>query len=151
MFGGILIKIGFLAALASSVLYFLSTRRDNGSDRQIARASYHGAVVALMTASAYLLYLILTHNFQFTYVWSYSSSDLPLPLLMSTMYAGQEGSFMLWALFTSIIGVFLTVYYLAKVKDPPKPKETSLKEILSETPDICIRRSPFRQVRALEC
>jgi cytochrome c-type biogenesis protein CcmF len=47
-------------------------------------------------------------------VWSYSSTDLPLSLLISTFYAGQEGSFMLWALYTSLIGVFLMSYTARK-------------------------------------
>jgi cytochrome c-type biogenesis protein CcmF len=57
-----------------------------------------------------LLYLILTHQFQYTYIWNYSSTDLPTPLLVSTFYAGQEGSFSLWALYTTIIGVALMQY-----------------------------------------
>lgn len=57
-----------------------------------------------------LLYLILNHQFQYKYVWEYSSTTLPLPLLMSTFYAGQEGSFMLWALYTSVIGIVLMLY-----------------------------------------
>jgi cytochrome c-type biogenesis protein CcmF len=60
-----------------------------------------------MSTAAVLLYLILTHQFQYTYVWSYSSRELSTPLLISTFYAGQEGSFMLWTLFTSLIGIFL--------------------------------------------
>ncbi|TLY33444.1 MAG: cytochrome C biogenesis protein, partial [Ignavibacteria bacterium] len=57
-----------------------------------------------------LLYFILTHQFQYTYVWNYSSTDLPTPLLVSTFYAGQEGSFSLWTLYTSIIGIILMQY-----------------------------------------
>ena len=50
-----------------------------------------------------------------------------------------------WQYLYAIAGVFFTVFYLSRVKDPPKPKETSLKAILSETPVICLRRSAFRQ------
>ena len=50
-----------------------------------------------------------------------------------------------WQYLYAIIGVFLTIYYLAKVTDPPKPKSTSLGQILVETPVICLRRTPFRQ------
>ncbi len=73
----------------------------------LARAFYHLTVISVILGSATLLYLILTHQFQYTYVWSYSSRALSTPLLISTFYAGQEGSFMLWALFTALIGVFL--------------------------------------------
>ena len=61
----------------------------------------------MVALSAYMMYNILEHNFQFTYIWSYSSKNLPLHLLISTFYAGQEGSFMLWTLLLSLIGVFL--------------------------------------------
>lgn len=45
----------------------------------------------------------------------------------------------------AIVGVFFTLYFLAKVKDLPKPRETTLREIARETPAICLRRSPYRQ------
>ncbi|NDV60909.1 MFS transporter [Puniceicoccales bacterium CK1056] len=50
-----------------------------------------------------------------------------------------------WQYLYAIAGVFFTIYFLSKVKDPPKPKETSLRRIFSETPKICLRSSPFRQ------
>jgi cytochrome c-type biogenesis protein CcmF len=73
------------------------------------------AASAVVGAAAFLLHLILTHQFQYTYVWSYSSRELPTPLLISTFYAGQEGSFMLWTLYTSLIGLLL-MRYTAKMK-----------------------------------
>ncbi len=49
-------------------------------------------------------------NFQYTYVWNYSSTQLPLHLLISSFYAGQEGSFLLWSLLMAIIGAALIPY-----------------------------------------
>jgi MFS family permease len=50
-----------------------------------------------------------------------------------------------WQYLYAIIGTVLTIYFLSKVTDPPKPAQTSLREILHETPVLCLRRSPFRQ------
>jgi MFS family permease len=50
-----------------------------------------------------------------------------------------------WQYTYAVVGVFLTLYYLGKVKDPPPPEETSLREITTETPRVCISPSPFRQ------
>ncbi len=107
MIGGILLKIAFVSAVVSLLGYAQHHRK--GTDRSlfIGRALYHSTVVAVILSSATLLYAILTHQFQYTYVWSYSSRALSTPLLISTFYAGQEGSFLLWALFTALIGVFL--------------------------------------------
>lgn len=108
--GGIIIKLAFLSALAAAFFYYRGHKENSSRWVSFARGGYHLATLSLMTSSAIFLYLILTHQFQYTYIWNYSSTDLPLSLLLSTFYAGQEGSFTLWALYTSIIGVFLMQY-----------------------------------------
>ena len=107
MVGSILVKLAFVSSVLSVALYFQTHRRNDTKYLQWARLFFHVTVVTVMATAAVLLYLILTHQFQYSYVWSYSSRELSLPLLISTFYAGQEGSFMLWTLFTSLIGVFL--------------------------------------------
>ncbi|HCV41872.1 MAG TPA: cytochrome C biogenesis protein, partial [Bacteroidetes bacterium] len=107
MIGSILIKLAFVTSLLSVMCYFQVHLQRNDRFLKWARIFFHTTVVTVMVTSAFLLYLILTHQFQYTYVWSYSGRELSIPLLISTFYAGQEGSFMLWTLFTSLIGVFL--------------------------------------------
>src|SRR2546427_419659 len=112
MIGGILVKVAFLSILTSGASYYLAFRKSS-SYLNVGRYAYHLTACLVLSFCAYLVYLILTHQFQYTYVWNYSSTDLPTPLLLSTFYAGQEGSFSLWALYTTIIGVFL-MHYTAK-------------------------------------
>jgi len=107
MIGGIFIKIAFVACLVSVLAYARNHLRGTPGSLAFARGLYHLTVISVILGSATLLYLILTHQFQYSYVWSYSSRALSTPLLISTFYAGQEGSFMLWALFTALIGIFL--------------------------------------------
>ncbi|MBW7888952.1 MAG: cytochrome c biogenesis protein CcsA [Bacteroidetes bacterium] len=110
MLGAILVKITFASTLFSVILYFFNFRKHSDELLKYARQFYYIAVSGFLIISGMMLYFILTHQFQYYYVWAYSSTDLPLPLLVSTFYAGQEGSFMLWALYTSIIGLFLIRY-----------------------------------------
>jgi cytochrome c-type biogenesis protein CcmF len=138
--GGLAVKLAFLSGLATAVLYYL-VHRGVSTALTPARASYHLSVTSLLTAAAVLLYLILTHQFQYTYVWNYSSTDLPLPLLISTFYAGQEGSFMLWALYTAIIGVFLMQYASQKAYEPEVMAVYAL--ILSFLVLMLIVKNPF--------
>lgn len=114
MIGSIIIKFAFLGIIVSLGAYYLSFRNQNKKFLTYARAGYHTSVVGLMIASAILMYLILTHQFQYTYVWSYSSMALPTGLLASSFWAGQEGSFLLWALFAGLVGVFLMSYSTKK-------------------------------------
>ncbi len=118
MLGGILVKLAFVACLVSIIAFYENHRSGNLKALRLGRWMFHATVITVLAFSAVQLYNILTHQFQYTYVWSYSSRDLPTPLLISTFYAGQEGSFMLWALFTALIGVFLMDYSSRKGYEP---------------------------------
>ncbi len=110
MIGSIIVRIAFGASLLAVLFYYLDHRKHSDRLLLFARTSYRTAVAAMIGAAALLIYLIMTHQFNYAYVWNYSSTDLPGPLLFSTFYAGQEGSFSLWAFYTSIVGLALMWY-----------------------------------------
>ncbi len=68
---------------------------------------YSAGSIGILLALCTLLYLILNHDYSVAYVFSYSSSDLPIGFLISTLWGGQEGTFLLWAGFTVIMAFFL--------------------------------------------
>ncbi len=109
MIGNILITFALMASVFSIIMYYL-TYKGNSNTLKFARIGYHASTIAIIAASAYLLQAILTHSYQFNYVYNYSNSDLSTGMLMSTFWAGQEGSFMLWLLFTAISGLVLMEY-----------------------------------------
>ncbi|MCX6151833.1 MAG: cytochrome c biogenesis protein CcsA [Ignavibacteriales bacterium] len=109
MVGSILLTLALIASVLSSVMYFLNYRGYNNT-LNIARISYHAMAIFVIVAATLLLHAVLTHQYQYKYVYDYSGSGLPLGLLISTFYAGQEGSFFLWTLFTVIVGVVLQQY-----------------------------------------
>ena len=104
-----LIPIVFAASLVSAASYWLVSR-----GRQefygTARMCYHLATIGVMVSAAILMYLLQTDQFQYTYVWEYSSRELSPIFKYSAFYAGQEGSFLLWTLYISIIGIVLMQY-----------------------------------------
>jgi len=69
------------------------------------RSGFYFMTLMVVLGSVYLMYLILSHQFQVSYVYRYTSTDLPLGYLISAFWAGQEGSFLLWTLLTAIMGV----------------------------------------------
>ncbi|MBS1516758.1 MAG: cytochrome c biogenesis protein CcsA [Bacteroidetes bacterium] len=117
--GSFFITSGFIFAFIA-MLSFLFVSRGNERLLKPARLFFHLAVIMVLSSAAFLLYLIITHQFQYTYVWNYSSKDLPINLLISTFYAGQEGSFHLWALLTAVLGIFLHSYIIKRDSDPGK-------------------------------
>jgi len=117
--GQIILTTAFIFSSVSFLTYLLSIR-DGKKFINAGRLLFKVSVIAVIFSAVYLMYLIISHQFQFTYVWNYSSTDLPLNLLLSTFYAGQEGSFHLWALFTSIQGILLISYLNKKESEVNK-------------------------------
>ncbi len=109
MIGNVLLTLGLAAGVFTVVMYYL-TYRGYENTLSFARIGYHAMTISVVAASALLLHAILTHQYQYKYVYNYSGDDLPIGLLMSTFYAGQEGSFMVWLLFTVIVGLILLEY-----------------------------------------
>lgn len=113
MIAQILIHVLFGMALASTGLYAAALYAE--TDRAawlstLARRIFGMMAFGLVASAVILVVLILQHRFEYTYVWNYSSRELPLHLLIASFYSGQEGSFLLWTMFVALIGVVLTPY-----------------------------------------
>lgn len=105
--GQLLVLVAFVACALSGGAYLQAARTDAVEWRRIARAAWGVVLVGMVGASAILLYLLLTHQFQYAYVYQQTSRDLPLHFLISSFWAGQEGSFTLWILMMGALGVLL--------------------------------------------
>ncbi|SDD56752.1 hypothetical protein SPACI_052480 [Sporomusa acidovorans DSM 3132] len=68
---------------------------------------YRLSALFIVITALYLFYIIVNDQFQFAYVFGYSSRDLSLIYKLSAFWAGQEGSFLLWALFHVGFGLVL--------------------------------------------
>jgi len=108
MIGSILIWIAGAAALGAAGQYYFVATKQKGLFG--ARNSFYLSLVGVIAASTLLMVYILQHRFEYNYISSYSSRDLPTALLLTTFWAGQEGSFLLWTFFAAVIGFFLQRY-----------------------------------------
>lgn len=109
MIGSIILTFALVFSIISMIMYYLNFRGYNNT-LSYARIFYHLTSIFVIVASTFLWYYILTHQYQYKYVFSYSNNSLSKGLLFSSFWGGQEGSFMLWILFTVIIGVILQSY-----------------------------------------
>ncbi|NOX66603.1 MAG: cytochrome C biogenesis protein, partial [Chlorobi bacterium] len=106
MLGQILIILGLLSSIISLTMYYF-TYKDYENTFKFARIFYHAQFIFILLASAFLLRTILIHDFTNSYVYEYSSTSLSTGLLLSSFFAGQQGSFLLWLLFSSLIGFLI--------------------------------------------
>jgi cytochrome c-type biogenesis protein CcmF len=110
LIGRIFIWTGFISAvLATLVFLFRIMKKDNPA--KLIRKSADGFFLlhafSLIAVAIILYYLIFMHYFEYSYVWEYSSKSLPLHYIISCFWAGQEGSFLIWAICQAVLGVIL--------------------------------------------
>ncbi|HEY6193372.1 MAG TPA: cytochrome c biogenesis protein CcsA [Bacteroidota bacterium] len=106
--GHLSILAAFLTSLGAAYSYFTAgggRGRASGAG-QLPRRLYWAMTFAVLIASGTLMAILLTHQFQYSYAARYSSQSLPLLYTISAFWAGQEGTFLLWALLVSLMGVF---------------------------------------------
>ena len=102
-----LINASFISSIISLVFYGIASREDKEKMIRWGHVFFSLKGLFLLLASALLVKLIFEHQFQYYYVFNYTSLDLAPKYLWSAFYGGQEGSFMLWILFSCISGFML--------------------------------------------
>jgi cytochrome c-type biogenesis protein CcmF len=101
--GNLTLKLATVLCVVAFVSALRWARGHEASER-VFRWSYQAMTVCLAFASTLLMMAILVHDFRFDYVIGYSSRDLPLLYLISSFWAGQQGTFLLWALLAALVG-----------------------------------------------
>ncbi len=94
--------------VASVIVAVQSFKNDNLL--KIARYIYYGATAVAGIMLVAVTIAFITNQFQFAYVYNYSSTELPLAYRIAAVWAGQQGSFLLWT-FLVMLTVVLALRY----------------------------------------
>ena len=143
MLGQLSLALVGASALFGIILYALAAR---GRTELVptARAVTYLGLAAMFVACGVLLYDIFTYQFQINYVYEHASRSLSKPLLFSVFYASQEGSFMLWGLWTALIAIFL-IPYARRQRYEPHVMALYL-SVLLFIAIMLIAKSPFESI-----
>ena len=111
IFGNIAIWVALLATTASAGAYLAAGRPMQEPAR--ARLTRWGrrlfilGALGILGAAATLGALLVTHRFDVAYVYQHSARAMAPLYWFPSFWAGQEGSFLLWAFWTALLGVIL--------------------------------------------
>ena len=105
--GRFLIYLSIFAGLAGIYYYMQVVKKgsENRNTRKIARLAYIVQTSSIVGVCLVLFYLIINHYFEYAYVYKHSSTLMPSKYIISSFWAGQEGSFLLWAFFIGLYGI----------------------------------------------
>lgn len=111
--GNLLVMLALISALISAFSYFVGSDPLKASSAKWLRRGrwmYLISFLSLLAAGAILYFMIFNRYYEYQYVWKYSSNDMSLGYVISCFWAGQEGSFVIWALLQAIIGIIAMRY-----------------------------------------
>ena len=107
--GSLLLLIALVATVLSGFAFVKVAHgvTDEAWWKRIGRQAWFVSLGTSVIAFGLLVYLFGTHQYQYAYVYANSSNDLPTYFTLSATWAGQEGSFLLWIVYTAILGALL--------------------------------------------
>lgn len=107
MMGESFIILALVTSLLSFIFYLVYNNSKKKSLLHTARWLYIGHFVAILGASIALYIALFGQYYEFSYVWEHTASYLDTKYIISAFWAGQEGSFLLWAIFEGLLGLIV--------------------------------------------
>jgi cytochrome c-type biogenesis protein CcmF len=109
--GHFFLYLSLVSSLVATLAYFLSAQSKNQETandwKKLARISFITEAFSIVSIFAILFYIIHEHRFEYKYAWQHSSLSLEFKYLLACFWEGQEGSFLLWSFWHSLIGLIL--------------------------------------------
>ena len=149
----------FVGALFSAFSYWRAAKTENTdaynshSWQLLGRNGFVLHAASIIGIFIALYYIIANHLFEYHYAWEHSSLALRSKYLLSCFWEGSEGSFMLWTLWNSILG--LVVMSTSKTMETRTMAVISLVQACLASmllgfyfgPDIKVGSTPFMLLR----
>jgi cytochrome c-type biogenesis protein CcmF len=116
-------SFALLLALALCAYSFLAgilalVNEGPGSERigETARRAGVASFAVVFLAAVVLVVAAFQNDFSIAYIFHHSNRDLPAPYKFATLWSGQEGSLLFWALLLSAYGLVLRLRYKTDVR-----------------------------------
>ena len=148
--------LSLVASITATVAYFKSAQSLNINEslawKKMGKISFFIQVISVLAIFVTLYLIIYNHYFEYKYAHQHSKRSLDVQYLLSCFWEGQEGSFMLWTFWQSMLG--LAVMRTAKKWEAPVMTIISLSQVFLASFligiyffDIRLGTSPFVLMR----
>ncbi len=109
--GHFLVILSLISSLVAAISFFKSTRsllpEEASGWKRLGRIAFLTSGASVFFVFGTLIYIIASHKFEYYYAWDHSSLSLSPKYLLSCIWEGQEGSFLLWSMWNVVLGAVL--------------------------------------------
>jgi len=102
--------LAFVAAIVAAFSYFRAAWKQplgvtDANWQKLGRSAFYIHTLAVLGIIISLFNIIYNHRYEYHYAWSHSSNHLPTHFMISCFWEGQEGSFLLWIFWHTLLGL----------------------------------------------
>jgi len=119
--GHFFVLLAFVASIVSAIAYFTASKTQLENEKQswirFGRGAFFIEVFSLLAVFACIFYICSQHYFEYLYAYKHASKELESRYLLACIWEGQEGSFLLWALWHCGLGTVLI--FTSKKREAP--------------------------------
>lgn len=109
--GQFLIFLAFCSAIMSTISYSFGNNESDSVLKsnwlKIGRTGFIVHAISIIIIIVLIFYMMIMKYYEYDYVWSHVSNSLPFRYTFAAFWEGQEGSFLLWLFWHSILGFIL--------------------------------------------
>ncbi|HXB43545.1 MAG TPA: cytochrome c biogenesis protein CcsA, partial [Puia sp.] len=133
--GHFFVTLSFAASFVATIAYYKATTSKNIEDengwKRLARTAFAIDCISVFSIFGTVYYIISHHLFEYNFAWEHSSRALDMKYLLSCIWEAQEGSFLLWTMWQSVLGGILI--FKAKKWEAPVMTVISLGQLCLAT------------------
>ena len=109
--GHLFVLFAFTASIIATIAFFIAGRKTDLAEKnswlRFARGAFFIQTGAVILIFASIFYICSHHYFEYMYAYKHASKELESKYLLACIWEGQEGSFLLWTIWHSILGCII--------------------------------------------
>ena len=109
--GQFFVILSFVSALVATIAYYKAAQaqlvEQAAAWKKLGRLAFIVDAASVFIIFGIIYYIISNHYFEYHYAWNHSDRSLDTGYLLSSIWEGQEGSFLLWMLWHGVLGILL--------------------------------------------
>ena len=109
--GQFFVLLAFIASIISTISFATASFKKDFIEKKswlnFARVAFITQLISAVIIFATIFYICSNHYFEYMYAYKHASKELEPKYLLACIWEGQEGSFLLWTCWHSVLGIFI--------------------------------------------
>ena len=109
--GHVFVLIAFTSSLLASIGYFIAAQKKDLTEKKswitFSRISFFIQIASVLTIFGCIFYICANHYLEYLYAYKHTSKELEFKYLLACIWEDQSGSFLLWTIWHSLLGIVL--------------------------------------------